>query len=62
MSRVHVSIALKVMYNNKHVFFRNGIGTLKYNISPWGLKSQQRDREGHRYNTYTVDRGFRLLT
>ena len=48
-SRVHASIALKFAYNNKHVFFRDDIGTSKYNISPWGLKSLQRNKEGHKY-------------
>ena len=47
--RVHVSIDLKVAYSNKQVFFRDDIGTSKYNTSPWGLKSLQRDKEGHKY-------------
>ena len=46
---VHMSMGLKVTYNNKHVFFRDDVGTSKYNISPWGIKSLQRDREGHKY-------------
>ena len=47
-SRVHVSMGLKVAYNNKKVFFRNYIGTSKYNIIPCGIKSLQRDKEGHK--------------
>ena len=48
-SRVHVSMGLKVVQNNKQVFLRDEIGTSKYNTSPWGIKSLQRDREGHKY-------------
>ena len=35
-------------------FFRDDIGTSKYNISTWGLKSPQRDMEGHKYVIYQV--------
>ena len=42
-------MGLKVVYSNKHVFFRDDLGTSKDNISPWGLKSLHRDREGLKY-------------
>ena len=42
-------MGLKVTYNNKLVFSRDELGTSKYNISPWGLKSMQRDKEGKMY-------------
>ena len=45
---------LKLAYNNKQVFFRDDIGTSKYNTSPWGLMSLQRDREGHKCVIYLV--------
>ena len=52
--RVHAIMALKVAYNNKQVFFSDDLGTSKYNISSWGPKSLQRDREGHKYVIYHV--------
>ena len=42
-------MGLKVTYRNKQGFFRDDLGPSKDNISPWGLKSLQRDREGHKY-------------
>ena len=47
-SHVHASMGLKLTYNNKHVFFRDDIGTSNYNTSPWGLMSLQRHRECHK--------------
>ena len=46
---MHASMGLKVTYNNKQVFLGMNLETSKYNISPWGLKSLQRDKEGHKY-------------
>ena len=43
-------MGLKVAYNNKQVFFRDDLGTSKYNISPWGPK---RDKEGVVKSTIT---------
>ena len=48
-SRVHVSMGLKVTYSNKQGFLGMKLETSKYIISPWGLKSLQSDREGHKY-------------
>ena len=42
---VHVYCSLKVMYRNKQVFFREFLGTSKYNSSKGGLMSLQRDME-----------------
>ena len=39
----------KVVYRYKQVIFGDDIGTSKYNISPWGPKSLQRDMKGHKY-------------
>ena len=36
--RIHVDIALKVAYTNKHVFFGDFLGTSKYNLSIGGSK------------------------
>ena len=36
------------VYRYKQVIFGDDIGTSKYNISPWGPKSLQRDKEGHK--------------
>ena len=51
---VHASIGLKVAYNNKQCFLRDDLGTSKDNISPWGVKSLQRDREGHQHGINRV--------
>ena len=45
---------LKVTYNNKHGFLRDDFGTSEDNISPWGIKRLERDREGHKYVIYNV--------
>ena len=47
--RVHVDIALKVMYTHKQVFFGKFLGTSKYNVGKWGPNILQRDMEGHKY-------------
>ena len=47
--RIHSSMGLKVMYNNKQGFLGMKLEKSKYNINLWGLKSLQRDREGHKY-------------
>ena len=47
--RVHVSMGLKIAYSNKQGFLMDELGTTKDNMSPWGLKSLQRDREGHQH-------------
>ena len=49
-----VCIALKVTYSNKTVFFRDELGKSKYNISPWSLRSLQRDMGGHKCVIYLV--------
>ena len=36
------------MYINNQVFLGMKLETSKYNIGPWGPKSLQRDREGHK--------------
>ena len=45
---------LNVTYNNKQGFLRDDLGTSKDNTSPWGPKSLQRDREGHKCVIYDV--------
>ena len=37
--RIHASIALKVTYRHKNVFFGDNIGTSKYNMDKRGPKS-----------------------
>ena len=44
---MHASMGLKVVYNNKQVFLGMKLETSKYNISRWGLKTLQRDKEEH---------------
>ena len=44
-----MSMRLKVAYSIKEGVLRNDPGTSKDNIRLWGLKSPQRDREGHKY-------------
>ena len=51
---IHASIALKVAYRYKQEIFGDDLGTSKYNIGPWGLKSLQRDMEGHKCVIYQV--------
>ena len=34
---IHASIALKVAYRHKQMFFGDNIGTSKYNMGKWGL-------------------------
>ena len=45
---IHTSIALKFAYRYKQEIFGDDLGTSKYNIIPWGPKSLERDREGHK--------------
>ena len=45
----HVSIALKVAHTHKQVFFGDFLGISKYNMGKGGLKSLQREMEGHKY-------------
>ena len=52
--RIHTSIALKVAYTHKQVFFRDFIGTSKYNLRKGGPRSVQRDLEGHKGVIYQV--------
>ena len=49
-----MGIDLKVVYKNKQVFFTDDLGTSKYNISTWGPRILQRDREGRKYVVYLV--------
>ena len=42
-------MGLKFMYNNKQGFLRDELGPSEDNMSPWGLKSPQRMREGHQH-------------
>ena len=46
---IHASIALKVVYRHKQVFFGNNLGTSKYNMGKGGPRILQRDMGGHKY-------------
>ena len=51
---IHASVGLKVTYTHKQVFFGDFLGTSKYNLSKGGLRSLQRDMEGHKDVIYQV--------
>ena len=52
--RVQEGFSLKVTYSNKQVFFREFLGSSKYNSSKGGPKNLQRDMEGHKNVIYQV--------
>ena len=52
--RVDTSSSLKVAYSNKWMFFRELIGSSKYNSSKGGPKSLQRDMGCHKHVIYQV--------
>ena len=47
--RIHVSIALKVVYAHKTMFFGDFLGRSKYNKSKGGPRHLHKDMEGHKY-------------
>ena len=46
---MYAGLRSKVMYNNKQMFLRDDPRTSKDNTSIWGIKSLERDKEGHKY-------------
>ena len=51
---VHADFKLKPAYGNKQVFFREFLGSSKYNASKRGPKSMQRDMGSHKSVIYQV--------